>query len=139
MSLSEAPVAKITYPTAQDISNEILGGAINFCRETGFKQNIMMLSFFSAALLLRSKENLLEYGVLEDVANSFTGSISKVFQNISADTDLKDRVKEMYKHYFDALSNDFSDLKSEEEVLGSSIEPVILPPGALYFPTKNTT
>ena len=63
MSLSEAPVAKITYQTAQDISNEILGGAINFCRETGFKQNIMMLSFFSAALLLRSKENLLEYGV----------------------------------------------------------------------------
>jgi hypothetical protein len=30
MSLSEAPVAKITYQTAQDISNEILGGAINF-------------------------------------------------------------------------------------------------------------
>ena len=118
MSLSEAPIAKITYHTAQDISNEILGGAIKFCRETGFKQNIMMLSFFSAALLLRSKENLLEHGVLEDVANSFTSSISKVFQNGSADADLKDKVKEMYKHYFDALSNDFSNLKSEEEVLG---------------------
>ena len=28
---------------------------------------------------------------------------------------------------------------SEAEVLGSSTEPVLLPPGALYFPTKNTT
>ena len=118
MSLSEAPLAKITYRTAHDVSDEILGGAIKFCRETGFNQNIMMLSLFSAAFLLRSKETLLKHSIFEDVLTNFTSSIGKVFSNVLTDSDLKDKVSEMHKHYFDALSNDFSSLNSEEEVLG---------------------
>ena len=58
MSLSEAPSIQITYNTAQDVSDEILGGTIQFCREAGYKQTIAKLTFFWAALLLSTADFL---------------------------------------------------------------------------------
>ena len=64
MSLSEATLAsvKITYNTAQNVSDEILGGTIKFCRETGYKQNIVMFTFFWSAFLLNAQVELNDNG-----------------------------------------------------------------------------
>ena len=63
MSLSEAPPVKITFSTSQDISDEVLGGAVSFCKETGYKQNIIMLTFLWSGFLLSSKSQLDEHGL----------------------------------------------------------------------------
>lgn len=78
MSLSEAPSIKIKYSTPQDISDEVLGGVIHFCRDTGYKQNMMMLTFFWSSFLLASKKTLDENGILSDTLNCYTRSLGKV-------------------------------------------------------------
>ena len=90
MSLSEAPSVKITYNTPQDVSDEVLGGAIQFCRDTGYKQNVMMLTFFWSSFLLSSKKTLNENGILDDTLNCITRSLGKVFPKVSENAELKE-------------------------------------------------
>ena len=116
MSLSEAPVVKITYNTAQDISDEILGGTIQFCRETGFKQNIMMLTFFWSAFLLAGKSELDEHDLTGKVIECYTRSLSSVFPKLSEDVEMRQKVNEMQQHYWKNLSADFSVIKTEAEL-----------------------
>ena len=71
MSLSESPSVKITFSTAQDISDELRGGTISFCKETGYKQNIMMLTFLWSGFLLSSRDQLDEHGLVEDILNCY--------------------------------------------------------------------
>lgn len=116
MSLSEAPSIKITFNTAQDISDEILGGTIQFCRETGYKQNIVMLTFFWSAFLLNSQSELNEHSLTENVMSCYTRSLSNVFPQLSKDTELRQKVDEMCHHYWGNLSTDFSVIKTEPEI-----------------------
>lgn len=116
MSLSEAPVVKITYNTAQDISDEILGGTIQFCRETGFKQNIMMLTFFWSAFLLSGKSELDEHDLTGKVMACYTRSLSSIFPKLSEDVEMRQKVNEMQQHYWENLSADFSAIKTEDDL-----------------------
>lgn len=117
MSLSEAPSIKITYNTAQDISDEILGGTIQFCRETGYKQNIMMLTFFWSSFLLAAKNELNEHSLTEKVMRCYTRSLSSVFPELSEDTEMQQKVDEMQQRYWGNLSTDFPEIKTESELL----------------------
>lgn len=116
MSLSEAPVVKITYNTAQEISDEILGGAIQFCRETGFKQNIMMLTFFWTAFLLAGRSELEEHDLTEKVMDCYTHSLSSVFPKLHDDVEMRQKINEMKQRYWKNLSADFSTIKAEAEL-----------------------
>lgn len=117
MSLSEAPSIKITCDTAQDISDEILGGVIKFCRQTGYKQNMMMLTFFWSAFLLSAKKTLDENGILNDTINCFNRSLGKVFSEVLEDLELRENVNNMRQYYWNQLSADFDSLCTETEIL----------------------
>ena len=117
MSLSEAPSIKIKYSTPQDISDEVLGGVIHFCRDTGYKQNMMMLTFFWSSFLLASKKTLDENGILSDTLNCYTRSLGKVFPKISDDAELRESLNNMRDHYWNQLSADFDTLRTEAEII----------------------
>lgn len=116
MSLSEAPPVKITLSTSQDISDEVLGGAVSFCKETGYKQNIIMLTFLWSGFLLSSRSQLDEHGLVEDVLNCYIRSLSNLFQKLRDDATLKKQISEMLQHYWNNLNHDFTDLKTTDEV-----------------------
>ena len=116
MSLSEAPSVNIKYNTAQDISDEIMGATIQFCRGLKYKQNIIMLSFFWAAFLLSSKDELEEQGIINDVKQCFTCSLSKVFPKLKEDVATNEKSSEICKKYFDTLSVDFVSMRTESEI-----------------------
>ena len=111
------PPVKIRYNTAQDISNEILGGAIQFCRETGYKQNAMMLTFFWSAFLLSAKNELDENGILDKTLNCFSYSLGKVMPQLSENAQSIDNIHDMCQHYWKQLSTDFNSLRTETEIL----------------------
>ena len=67
MSLSEMPSVKITYKTAQEISDEILGGTITFCKDSGYRHNIMMYTLFWSSFLFSAKNTLNEYDIIDEV------------------------------------------------------------------------
>jgi len=117
MSLSEAPSVKITYNTPQDVSDEVLGGAIQFCRDTGYKQNMMMLTFFWSSFVLSSKKTLDENGILDDTLNCFTRSLGKVFPKVSENTELKEQINNMRQQYWNQLCVDFDSLHTEAEIV----------------------
>ena len=117
MSLSEAPSVKITYSTPQDVSDEILGGVIHFCRDTGYKQTMMMLTFFWSSFLLSSKKSLDENGILDDTLNCYIRSLTKVFPKISEDTELRESVNNLRESYWKQLSIDFDTLRTEAEIV----------------------
>ena len=116
MSLSESPSVKITFSTAQDISDELLGGTISFCTETGYKQNIMMLTFLWSGFLLSSRTQLDEHGLVEDVLNCYICSLGNLFSQLREDTSLKKQVTEMLQHYWNNLNHDFEDMNNPAEV-----------------------
>ena len=116
MSLSEAPVERITYNIAQDISDEILGGTIKFCRETGFKQNIKMLTFFWSAFLLAGKSELDEHDLIGKVMDCYTHSLSNVFPKLYEDVEMRQKVNEIQQHYLKNLSAEFSSIKTQAEL-----------------------
>ena len=116
MSLSEIPPVKITVDTSQDISDEILGGTMSFCKETGYKQNIMMLTFLWSGFLLSSRSQLDEQNLVEDVLNCYIQSLSNLFPKLTEDVALKKQVAEMLQHYWSNLNHDFKDLNTETEV-----------------------
>ena len=117
MSLSEAPSIKIKYSTPQDISDEVLGGVIHFCRDTGYKQNMMMLTFFWSSFLLASKKTLDENGILNDTLNCYTRSLATVFPKVSEDAELRESIDNMRDHYWNQLSVDFDTLRMEAEII----------------------
>lgn len=116
MSLSEAPKPKITFFTPQTISDEILGAAIRFCRETGHKQNILLLTFFWNTFLFYSKNELDEHRLLQDVMNCYIHSLSTVFPKVKEDGNLKEQVAGMQQQYWNNISTDFTNLRSGEEI-----------------------
>ncbi len=116
MSLSEAPTVKITYNTAQDVSDEILGGVIQYCRATGYKQNTTMLTFFWSAFLLSIKETLDENGILNDTINCFIHSLGKVFPKASENVESRENINNMRQHLWNQLSTDFTSLHTEAEI-----------------------
>lgn len=118
MSLSmepELPV-KITFQTAKDISDEILGGTLKFCQETGYKQNIIMFTFFWSVFLLYSKKELEENNLIEDVIKSYTSSLGNLFPNVLEDNNLRKEVGDVCQQNWNSLIYDFSSLSSEHEV-----------------------
>lgn len=118
MSLSmepELPV-KITFSTPQDISDEILGGTLKFCQETGYKQNIMMFTFFWSAFLLHSKKELEENNLIEDVIKSYASSLGNLFPKVLVDNDLRKEVGDICQQNWISLTSDFSSLGVELEV-----------------------
>ena len=116
MSLSEAPKAKITFHTAQDISDEILGAAFHFCNETGYQQNIMVLTFFWAAFLHVTRSQLLEHELFDEVKERYAKSLSYVFPDIATNAGMRTSVEELSQHYWNNLSTDFGSIATEEEL-----------------------
>lgn len=116
MSLSVAPKPNITFLTPQTISDEILGASIRFCRETGHKQNILLFTFFWDAFLLHSKSELDEHRLLQDVMNCYIHSLSSVFPKVKEDVNLKKQVLDMQQQYWNNISTNFTNLRSEEEI-----------------------
>ena len=117
MSLSEAPAVKIKYSTPQDVSDEVLGGVIHFCRDTGYKQTMMMLTFFWSSFLLSSKKTLDENGILGDTLNCYTRSLAKVFPKITEDAELRESVNNLRESYWKQLVVDFDTLRTEAEIV----------------------
>ena len=115
MSLSEAPSVKITFSTSQDISDEILGGTIRFCEDTGYKQNIMVLTFLWSGFLLSSRKQLDEHELVEDILNCYTRSLGRLFPKLAEDVALKKQVGEMLQHYWDNLNRDFENIRDEAQ------------------------
>lgn len=116
MSISESPSIKITFSTAQEISDEILGGTIQFCRETGYKQNIPMLTFFWSAFLLNARNELDKNELIEKVINSYIRSLSCVYSKLSEDADMRQSVDEMLHRYWNNISSDFSAIRTGNEI-----------------------
>lgn len=116
MSLSEAPSIQITFNTAQEISDEILGGTIQFCRETGYKQNVAMFTFLWSAFLLSSKDELIENDIIEDVKRCYIRSLGNIFPKISTDTEATAQIESMLKKYWENLYTDFSNLRTDAEI-----------------------
>lgn len=116
MSLSVAPKPNITFFTPQTISDEILGATIRFCRETGYKQNILLFTFFWDAFLFYNKGQLDEHRLMQDVMNCYIQSLSSVFPKVKEDGNLKEQVASMQQQYWANISADFTNLRSEDEI-----------------------
>ncbi len=113
---TESPIILSTNP-AKDISNELLDGAIQFCREVGYHQNITMLTFFWTAFLLSAKDELEKHNLIEETKNQYSKSLSDVFPKIAADAGLRKEANELHQLYWDNLYANFSDLRMEGEIL----------------------
>lgn len=107
MSISEELPIKITSQTAQDISDEILGGTIKFCRETGYKQNMIMFTFFWTAFLYNSLEELVGEKLVEDIKTSYISSLSIVFPKLKEKEELRNYIAEIQNNYWNNFSRDF--------------------------------
>ena len=116
MSLSEISPIQITFSTAQEISDEILGGAIQFCRESGLIQNITTLTLLWSAFLLSSQEELVENNIIENVKHCYTRSLDNIFPNITTDTETKAQIESMLKNYWENLCVDFTNLRTNVEI-----------------------
>ncbi|MBE6701026.1 MAG: zinc ribbon domain-containing protein [Ruminococcaceae bacterium] len=116
MSLSEEPAIKIKYDTAQNISDEILGGTIKFCRETGYKQNITMLTLFWTAFLVSAQNELNEQNLTNDVIDCYSRSLRIIFPKVSNDTETLQEVEGMQRNYWRQLCADFQTFKTETEI-----------------------
>ena len=116
LSLSDIPPVKITSSTAQDISDEILGGAIHFCRETGCRQSIMTLTLFWSAFLFSARDVLEEHKIIGDITKCYNCSLSRVFPKILEDKDLRAKADDMLRHFGDKLAADYSYLLTESEI-----------------------
>lgn len=116
MSISEIPPVKITFTTPQDISDEILGGTLSFCKEIGYKPNIIMLTYFWAGLLLSLKDQLYEHNLTEKVLACYTRSLGCLFPKITEDGKTIEQVQDMLQLYWTNLSRDFELLNTEAEV-----------------------
>lgn len=116
MSLSQERPVKVTYSTDQDISDEILGGTICFFNQTGYKETIPMFTFFWTAFLYSVKNELEKYDLVKDVMSRYTRSLARVFPKLDENNELRREVNELCQHYWEGLVNDFTDLKSVEEL-----------------------
>ena len=116
MSLSEESVVQITFSTAQEVSDEILGGTIQFCRDAGYKQNIKILTFLWSAFLLSSKDELVEQGIVEDVLRCYIHSLSAIFPKLSADAEVRAQVESLHQHYWGKLCADFVSVCTDTEI-----------------------
>ena len=116
MSISETPPKRITISTPKTISDELLGGTISFCEETGYKQNVIIITFLWLGFLLSSKSQLSEDKLVEKVLNCYMASLSSLFPKLEEDTNFKKQVEEMLQHYWNNLNNDFNEFDKEEEI-----------------------
>ena len=116
MSLSPTPPVKITFSTAQDISDEILGGAIQFCKETGCVKNTKAITFLWSAFLFSAKDAVCENGILEDVLKSCIRSISRIFPKLSEDGAFQADVNKLRQLYWTYLTSNFEQIKNEAEI-----------------------
>ena len=116
MSPSDPLTAKITYLTAQTISDEILGGTIKFCRETGYKQTAKMLAFLWSGFLLSAKEELDEHALIDSILDCCTHSICQAIPQFAGNSNIQNQIDELCKHYWSNLTNDFTFLQNESEV-----------------------
>lgn len=116
ISSSDPLTAKITYLTAQIISDEILGGTIKFCRETGYKQTAKMLAFLWSGFLLSAKEELDEHGLINSILDCCTRSICQAIPQFAGNSNIQSQIDELCRHYWENLSKDFSLLQGESEV-----------------------
>ena len=116
LSISEESPVKISYNTAQDISDEILGGAIRFCKDADFKMNIKMLTFFWSAFLASSSEEICKHDLLEEVMQCYAYSLSGVFPKVLEDDTLRQKVNGTCRHYWQTISKDFLTLKTQDEI-----------------------
>lgn len=116
MSLSLEPSVKITYLTSQEISDEILGGTIQFCRETGYKPNITMITFFWTAFLFSESKELRKYNLTEKVIGDYTYSLKSIFPQLKEDAQMRQKVDETCHQYWENLSKSFTGLRTERDL-----------------------
>lgn len=116
MSLSDAPVVTVMLRTPYDIADEILGGTVSFCRETGYEQNIRMLTFLWSGFLLSSRDQLDEHDLIGRILSCYIHSLSKLFPNLRTDRQMEEQINEMLLHYWNTLSTDFKSLHSVPEI-----------------------
>ena len=115
MSLSEKPVVNITFDTAQEISDEIMGGTIKFCVKYGYKQDLMVLTLFWSAFLFSAKEELVENDLVEEVINRCPYSFGCIFRGLINDEVYQEKVKCACKQCIKNFSNDFSLLNTKTD------------------------
>lgn len=116
MSLSNAPSMKITSVKAQEIADEILGGTIHFCRETGYKQSITMFTFFWSAFLVAAQKELDEDSLIKKVISCYTHSLSCVVPKLLTDAEMRQGVNELCHQYWSELSSNFYSITTEEQL-----------------------
>lgn len=116
MSLSLETPVNITYSTAQDISDEILGGTIQFCRDNGYNQDIEMLAFFWSAFFCMLKNQLEEYDLTEEVANCYVNSLKKVVLELSDDESMREKAEDTSKRYRCVIASYLVTVEVEEKI-----------------------
>lgn len=104
---------EITHDSAQYVSDIIFDSALRFCREGGYEQNIMLLSFFWSGLLFSVQDEFSKVCSVDDVTACYTNSVGKIYP---ASSDREKAVK-MQQRYWKNLTSDFLSLKAEDEVV----------------------
>lgn len=113
MSLSYEPAVKITFNTAQDISNEILGASIQFCDDLKYPQNFAMTTYFWAAFFSLSARELVEEEIIDDVKSKFVISISKAFPQFSNDPKFISEATELLEFHLGVITYELQSANSQ--------------------------
>ena len=71
MSLSENPPVKITSHTAKDISDEILGGVIEFFKLSVVEADNFLVTFFWSAFLFSARKELDDQNLTKKIMDQF--------------------------------------------------------------------
>lgn len=88
----------------REISDEIVGAAINLINAAGYTRSIYVVCYFSCAFLLCVRDTLIKRGVYANVLNSFMSSLCNVFAELKDDLDLREKISQTYNVYLSFLS-----------------------------------
>lgn len=116
MSLSPNPQVKITHFTPRKICDDILAGAIDLAKKTGFSTHPSVITMLWSGLLLSAKNDLDEYDLLTGVQQQFVHSLSAIYGYGANDTEKKDDLICSMHTFYDSIADDFADIKSERNV-----------------------
>jgi len=116
MSISEQSPIQITFDTTHEIADEILGGALQFCRKVGLQPQLQTLTLLWTSLLFFVREEPTENGLIHETWNCGIRSLNSIFSTPSTEAETRQRIDTLIRIHWYPLSEAYANASHERTV-----------------------
>lgn len=104
------------YVLEQKISDELLAKSIQFCKKSGYKQNLKMITIFWLAFLYTTKNVINDNIIVEKVLECYINSLRNINSKISENLEVQIKVKDMQRNYWHKITNSFTTFSADFDI-----------------------